>query len=219
MRNLFSTIFTISILFLLALGAQAQTYYGTSDVKIFREGRDKDFRNRADSPLLDADFQNFKGLNYFPVDENFRVKAKFTKTEDEKYFMMPTTSGVSSKYIKIGVFTFKIGDKEYKLAAYQSELILTNPTWKEKYGGSLFIPFKDLSNGKETYGAGRYIYLNTPAGEDATIDFNLAFNPSCAYGSERFACPLPPKENFLQAEIKAGEKIFKIQDSKFKIQN
>lgn len=203
-------VFLLTILILLFTSActTAQTFYGTSDVKAFREGRDKEFRERTQSPLLDADFQNFKGLNYFPVDENYRVKAKFVKTADEKYFMMPTTSGAASKYIKIGVFNFKIGDKELSLAAYQSELVETNPKWKEKYGNSVFIPFKDSTNGKETYGAGRYIYLNTPAGEDAEIDFNLAFNPSCAYGNDKYACPLPPKENFLQAEIKAGEKKF-----------
>ncbi|MET0753546.1 MAG: DUF1684 domain-containing protein [Pyrinomonadaceae bacterium] len=218
--------FTILILLSTAFAAQAQaTYYGTNDIKIFREGREKDFRNKDVTPLLAEDFQNFKGLNYYEVDKNYLVKAKFTKTQDEKYFLMPTSSGRSAKYMKIGVLTFKLGEKEFSLAAYQSEKILTDAKWKDLYGNSIFIPFKDLTNGKETYGAGRYIYLMTPKGEETTIDFNMAFNPSCAYGSEEFSCPIPPKENFLQAEIKAGEKAFEysgkkvIQDSKSKIQN
>jgi uncharacterized protein (DUF1684 family) len=201
--------FTILILLSSALAAQAQaTYYGTDSIKIFREGREKDFRNKDLTPLLAEDFQNFKGLNYYEVDKNYLVKAKFTKTQDEKYFLMPTSSGRAAKYLKIGVLTFKLGEKEFSLAAYQSEKILTDAKWKELYGNSIFIPFKDLTNGKETYGAGRYIYLLTPKGDETMIDFNMAFNPSCAYGSEEFSCPIPPKENFLQTEIKAGEKAF-----------
>jgi len=196
---------------------QAQTtYYGTSDIKAFREGREKDFRNKDLSPLLAEDFPNFKGLNYYAVDENYRIKAKFVKTQDEKYFLMPTSTGRAAKYIKVGIFTFKIGDKEHSLAAYQSETIQTNKKLNQLYGNSLFIPFKDLTNSKETYGAGRYIYLNIPEKEDALLDFNLAFNPSCAYGSEEFSCPIPPKENFLQAEIKAGEKLFEYSGKKQK---
>lgn len=221
-----SAFFTILILLSFALAAQAQTtYYGTNDIKIFREGREKDFRDKSLTPLLAEDFQNFKGLNYYEVDKNYLVKAKFTKTQDEKYFLMPTSSGRSAKYMKIGVLTFKLGDNEFSLAAYQSEKILTDAKWKDLYGNSIFIPFKDLTNGKETYGAGRYIYLMTPKGDETMIDFNMAFNPSCAYGNEEFSCPIPPKENFLQAEIKAGEKAFEysgkkvIQDSKSKIQD
>ena len=76
------------------------------------------------------------------------------------------------------------------------------------YKNLLFVPFKDLTNGKETYGAGRYMDIVKPRGDEAILNFNLAYNPNCAYGSEDFSCPIPPKENFLQAEIKAGEKIF-----------
>lgn len=212
MRNLFFTILT-ALLFV-SIGQAQTTYYGTDNIKIFREGREKDFRDKNMTPLLAEDFQNFKGLNYYEVDKNYLVKAKYVKTQDEKYFMMPTSSGRSAKYVKTGVFTFKLGDKEYSLAAYQSEKILTDAKWTALYGGSLFIPFKDLTNGKETYGAGRYIYLMIPKGEDAMIDFNMAFNPSCAYGNEQFSCPIPPKENFLQTEIKAGEKAFEYSGKK-----
>ncbi|HEX8735590.1 MAG TPA: DUF1684 domain-containing protein [Pyrinomonadaceae bacterium] len=200
-----SFVFTILLLLCLAGFAQAQTYYGTDDVKIFREGREKDFRNPLMSPLRPEDVAKFQGLNYFPVDANFRVKAGFTKTPDEKYFMMPTSSGRARKYIKIGTLSFKLGGKDYVLHAYQSEQILTSAKFEE-YKSSLFIPFRDLTSGKETYGAGRYLYLSMPKEKELILDFNLAFNPSCAYGNEEFSCPLPPKDNFLQIEIKAGEK-------------
>lgn len=200
-----SFIFTILLLLCFAASVEAQTYYGTDDVKIFREGREKDFRNPQVSPLRPEDVGKFQGLNYFPVERNFRVRAQFTKTPDEKYFMMPTSSGRSRKYIKIGTLTFKLGGRDYVLSAYQSEQQLTDPKFEE-YKSSLFIPFRDLTSGKETYGVGRYLYLSMPKDKEITLDFNLAFNPSCAYGSEQFSCPIPPKDNFLQIEIKAGEK-------------
>lgn len=203
-----SLIFTISISLCLAAGfapAGAQTYYGTDDIKIFREGREKDFRDPKMSPLPPSEVAKFRGLNYFAVDRNFRVKAEFNKTPDEKYFMMPTSSGKSRKYKKVGTLSFKLGDKDYLLGAYQSEAILSDPKFEEDKS-SLFIPFRDLTSGKETYGVGRYLYLSMPREKEAILDFNLAFNPSCAYGSDEFACPIPPQDNFLPIEIKAGEK-------------
>jgi uncharacterized protein len=186
----------------------AQTFYGTEDVKEFRAGRDKEFRNRDESPLLDADFEKFEGLNYFETTGEFRVRAKFTETPDEKYFLMPTSSGKSVKYKKAGLLTFQIGEEEFALTAYRSEKTETDPEWNRKYGQAFFIPFKDLTNGAETYGGGRYIYMKIPAGPETVLDFNLTFNPSCAYGSDRYSCPLPPRENYLNVEIKAGEKSF-----------
>lgn len=199
-------LFSIFLLLPLSVFGQAKTLYGTSDVKAFREWRDKEFCNPAETPLLREDFSKFKGLNYFPNDEKYRVKAKFIKTPDEKYFLMPSSSGKSVKYVKIGVYTFTLDGKEHTLAAYQSEMVETNPAWKAKYGHAFFIPFKDLTNGTETYSVGRYIYLKIPESENTEIDFNLVFNPSCAYGSDKFSCPIPPRENFLKAEIRAGEK-------------
>lgn len=208
-----SFIFTISILLCLAGCARAQTYYGTDDVKIFREGREKDFRNPQMSPLRPEDVSKFQGLNYFPVDANFRVKAEFTRTPDEKYFMMPTSSGRSRKYIKVGTLSFKLDGKDYALNAYQSAPVVEVAKMQEA-GSSLFVPFRDLTSGKETYGSGRYLYLSTPKDKDMILDFNLAFNPSCAYGDSSFACPLPPKENFLPIEIKAGEKNYSVKKEK-----
>lgn len=199
--------FTTLVLLTLVFAAQAQTsYYGTDNIKAFREGREKEFRNPLMSPLKPEDVSTFKGLNYFQEDKNFVVKAKLEKSADEKFFLMPTSSGTSRKYIKYGVLKFKLGEKDYALNAYQSEAILLSE--KSPYKNLLFIPFKDLTNGKETYGGGRYLNINKPEGDEVFLDFNLAYNPSCAYGNEQFSCPLPPKENFLQAEIKAGEKAF-----------
>lgn len=172
-----------------------------SESKRFREMRDRSFRNPNETPLVGEDFLKFKGLEYFDVDEKFVVKAQFEKTTDEQFFMMPTSTGTPRKYFKRGVLRFELDGRSFSLTAFQSEAAA-------KKNESLFVPFRDLTSGAGTYGAGRYLYAKVPTGAEAVLDFNLAFNPNCAYGNEQFACALPPKENFLQIEIKAGEKTF-----------
>lgn len=203
MKFTFLTIFLLLLLTFVS-AAQAQTVYGTDDVKRFREGRDKEFRDRNLTPLTNEDFTNFKGLKYFEADDKFAVKAKLEKTEDKQIFTMPTSIGTSRKYFKYGVLKFELDGKSYALTVFQSETAAA----KAEYKDLLFVPFRDLSNGKETYGAGRYLDIKAPSGDEMVLNFNLAYNPSCAYGSDKFSCTIPPKENFLQTEIKAGEKIF-----------
>lgn len=108
--------------------------------------------------------------------------------------------------------SFKLNGKNYSLSVYQADAEVLEKF--PEYADLLFLPFKDLTNGKETYGGGRYIDIKTPAGNNVILDFNLAYNPNCAYGSERFSCPIPPKENFLPAQIKAGEKSYKYSGAK-----
>ncbi len=193
------TFLTILVLFLFSFVGCAKAQ--DDAVKNFREIRDKSFRNANETPLTNEDFLKFKGLEYFDADAKFAVKAKLEKTADEQVFMMPTSIGTTRKYFKYGVLKFDLGGKSFSLNVYQSES-------SAKKNGSLFVPFRDLTNGKETYGAGRYLDIKIPEGDETVLDFNFAYNPSCAYGNAQFSCALPPKENFLQTEIEAGEKIF-----------
>lgn len=192
---------TIFLLLSFVCFAKAQITDETSDVKRFREIRDKSFRNAGETPLLNEDFLKFKGLEYFDTDAKFAVKAKLETTADAQVFMMPTSIGTTRKYLKYGVLKFEFDGKKFSLNVYQSES-------SAKKNGSLFVPFRDLTNGKETYGAGRYLDIKIPSGDEVNLDFNFSYNPNCAYGSDNFSCAIPPKENFLQIEIKAGEKIF-----------
>jgi uncharacterized protein len=201
-----SLLLTILVLLCSTGCTKAQTFYGTSDLKTFREGRDAEFRDRTRSPLKQEDFTAFKGLNYYPEDKKYVVTAKFEKSSDEKSFAMPASNGTSLKFIKTGVLRFQLDGTEYVLNAYQSEAILQSKN--SPYKNLIFVPFKDLTNGKETYGTGRYLDFTKPDSDEVVLNFNLAYNPNCAYGSDKYACPLPPKDNFLQTEIKAGEKIF-----------
>ena len=203
----------LSLLFGFSAATYGQTFYGTTDVKTFRDGRDKEFRNVNESPLKAEDFPVFKNLNYFPIDEKFRVAADFTRTSDEKYFQMPTSSGKLKKFVKFGVLKFNLGGKDYALNVYQTDAETLEKF--PEYADLLFIPFKDATGGEATYGGGRYIDIKTPtSGAKMILDFNLAYNPNCAYGSDRYSCPIPPKENFLPIEINAGEKNYKNSPAK-----
>lgn len=203
MKNVFLLIFIFSAF---ASGIWAQTFYGSTDLKVFRDGRDKEFRDRKESPLKDEDFAGFAGLNYYPVDKNFRVTATFTRTPSEKWFQMPTSSGLTRKFVKFGILEFKIDLKPFVLSVYQIDPAISAKY--PEYADLLFIPFKDLTNRTDTYGGGRYIDIKTPTGKSVILDFNLAYNPNCAYGGEKWNCPIPPSENSLKLAVKAGEKRF-----------
>ena len=201
----------ISILILLIISyiGYSQNQFIDYETNTFRKIRDKDFRNPDLTPLLSNDLANFKGLNYFAFDNNYRINASFAKTVERKSFLMPTSTGKSRKYLKIGDLSFKLNGTEFSLGAYFFEYAPNHLKAKEELI-DVFVPFKDLTNISETYSAGRYVYVRLPkSGDAAILDFNLAYNPSCAYGNEGYSCTLPPKENFLQVEIKAGEKRFK----------
>ncbi|MBK9215238.1 MAG: DUF1684 domain-containing protein [Chloracidobacterium sp.] len=202
MRLLFLAIFVIGLL----VPVNGQTFYGSTDVKAFRDGRDHEFRNKEESPLKEEDLAAFKGLNYFPVDDAFRVSARFTRTPEEKYFQMPTSSGISKKFVKYGVLRFDLFGTERKLSVYQidKEVLDKFP----EYADLLFIPFRDATNRTETYAGGRYIDIRQPKDAAVVVNFNLAYNPNCAYGTDKYNCPIPPRENTLDVAITAGEKRF-----------
>lgn len=183
---------------------QGQTFYGSADVKTFRDGRDREFRSREESPLKDEDFSLFRGLDYFPVDKRFRVSARFFRTPSEKYFQMPTSSGRAKKFIKFGILKFKLAGKALQLNVYQIDPAIGAKF--PEYADLLFIPFKDRTSRTETYGGGRYIDIRAPRGNRMILDFNLAYNPNCAYGRDTYNCPIPPRENTLTVSVTAGEK-------------
>ena len=196
----------VLILVVSVFALQAQTFYGTTDLKTFRDGREKEFRDAKESPLKAEDFAKFKGLDYFPVLKGFTVTAIFTKTSGEKFFDMPNSAGQSDRYIKYATLSFRLSNKAFRLNVYRPdpESMKDFPEYKD----ILLIPFLDLTNKTETYGGGRYINILEPKGKAVTLDFNLAYNPSCSYGSGRYSCPVPPKVNTINLAVTAGEKKF-----------
>ena len=175
-----------------------------NSVKKSRADRDREYKDPKQSPLGPGDIAGFKGLFYFKVAPGYRVQARFVRTPDEKKFGMPTTTGRTRIYLKYGELKFVIAGQVQTLSVYQSESLSKT----EKYKNHLLIPFTDPTNGKETYGGGRYIDFEIPKSEAVVLDFNLAYNPSCAYNPS-FSCPIPPRENHLNLKIKAGERAYR----------
>ncbi|MEO8516217.1 MAG: DUF1684 domain-containing protein, partial [Flavobacterium sp.] len=168
-----------------------------------QEKLNKEYANPKESPLEEEDLKQFKGLDFFPINEKFIVKAQFIRTEKEKNFEMKTTGTRTPVYVKYGELHFKIDGKAFQLNLYQS-IDLTKQKGYEDY---LFLPFSDLTCGKESYLGGRYIDMRIPNSNEVIIDFNKAYNPYCAY-NHKYSCPLVPLENNLKIEIKAGVKKF-----------
>lgn len=165
------------------------------------------FKDATTSPLKKKDLKGFRGLDFFPIDSTFIVKAKLIKTENSPIFKMATTTDREPLYKEFGVLNFEIKGKKLELTIYQSQDDLED----EKYKDYLFLPFTDGTSGNESYGGGRYMDLMlSDITKDNTIilNFNNTYNPYCAY-NEKFSCPLTPRKNHLDIEIKAGIKDFK----------
>ena len=160
------------------------------------------FRKHPRSPLLPEEKRNFKGLKYYPFDSKYLfcgpIKRFILHINNPNYYAtFLTNKGTNKRYIRYGKFRFRLGGKDYALEIYRSIL-----------SDYLLIPFKDLTNGNETYEGGRYVDAEVLDRDRMILDFNMAYQPLCAY-NDKFTCPVPPRENFLSVEIKAGEKNYK----------
>lgn len=173
-----------------------------AEIEKHREEYKADFLKNSSSPLKKGDFEY---LRFYEPNEKFKVVCEFIATKKGKPFDVPTSSGQTATYTKFGELKFEIDGKSYKLAVYQSLRLRNLPQYRDY----LFIPFKDLTNGKESYGGGRYLDLRMKeiSGDKIYLDFNKAYNPYCAF-SAGYSCPIPPKENHLKVAIEAGEKNF-----------
>jgi|SRR5690554_3456207 len=170
----------------------------------YREFWDKtemEYKNPQKSPLSKAEIAKFNGIPRYDYNPKYRVKATWVPTPYEKPFKIEETGPRKSSYQKVAEVHFKIGDDSLKLAAYQNLTLMRNPEFKDY----IFMPFTDMTNGFDTYGGGRYLDFDKPSGDSVIIDFNIAYNPYCAY-NDKFSCPIPPRENHLDVKIPAGAK-------------
>lgn len=169
----------------------------------FQAELNQSFADSLKSPLMKEDFKSFKGLDFFPLNKKYIVEATFIRTKKEKAFGMKTTTSRTPLYVKYGELHFTIDGKKLKLNIYKN-LDLSKKSGYEDY---LFLPFSDLTCGKESYIGGRYVDMRIQKGKTWIIDFNKAYNPYCAYNYE-YSCPIVPLENDLDVEILAGVKKF-----------
>lgn len=160
----------------------------------FRAEKDEFFGGHPQSPLTREQKKDFKGLYYFPENAALRLEVKVDEFEDKASFEMQTSTGSVQLYEKFGKIHFTVDGQEAELTIYQSQ-------------HGFFLPFVDSLAGKETYPAGRYLEPEPLADGRFLVDFNIAYNPYCAY-NEMWSCPITPAENRLKVAIRAGEKLF-----------
>lgn len=191
----------LPILFLFfSLNSFAQSY--SEQIAKHRESYKQDFVKDSYAPLKEKDLDD---LHFYTADSNYKVEATVEILKNEKVFKMPTYDGTSKEFYRYAKISFNLNGESTKMTLYKSNALANNPAYKNL----LFLPFTDQTNTKETYGGGRYIDLNVNdiKNKAIEIDFNKAHNPYCAY-SDGYRCPVPPEENDLQLEIKAGEKLY-----------
>jgi len=178
--------------------------YRLGSVEAWRAARDRLFGEHPESPIPPEERPAFTGLRWFPPDPTYRVLARLEAGGGELEIDTGGEDGII-RYRRIGTLRFRLRGTSCSLTV----LALLS------YGGGLFVPFRDDTSGRETYGGGRYLVdtaKGTDAGcleiavgsSDAVIDFNYAYHPSCHY-SARWACPLAPPENRLPVAVRAGE--------------
>ena len=160
----------------------------------FRKEKDDFYAHDPQSPLTPEQKRSFTGLAYFPENPALRLEVTLEKFPQPENIQMQTSTGDVQTYTRFGLCKFSVDGAEVELTIYKD---------RDNY----FLPFVDSLAGKETYGAGRYLEPE-PLGKDQfLVDFNLAYNPYCAY-NDMWSCPITPSENRLIVPIRAGEKLF-----------
>ncbi|WP_090225983.1 DUF1684 domain-containing protein [Lutibacter maritimus] len=184
--------------------SQNTTY--KDEIKLFQYELNTEYADASKSPLTKEDLKTFKALEFFEINEKYKVTAQLEYTPNSPVFELKTTTDRLPLYRKYAIATFVLDGKEHQLNIYQSQDLMNSLEYKNY----LFLPFNDTTNGKSTYGGGRFMDLEIPSTESNTIiiDFNKAYNPYCAY-NHTYSCPIPPKENTLNIAIEAGVKAYK----------
>jgi uncharacterized protein (DUF1684 family) len=182
---------------------------GTDALQQFQRGRDELFRTHPQSPIEPDERAAFKGLSYFSQDPDYRVQARVEDGDGSELLIDTGGEDGAVRYRRAATLVFELGGEACRLTV----LSLV------QYAGGLFVPFRDATSGRETYGGGRYLFDTAkdtdglvleiaPGSPEVVIDFNYAYNASCAY-SPRWACPLAPPENYLKVPVRAGERVYK----------
>lgn len=173
----------------------------------WRDRRDGLFAEHSESPLAPPARERFEGLQYYDYDPDYRVEAAVERDTADETITVDVADG-TLRYRRVAAAQFTLCGETCRLPLY----------WVTGYGGGLFVPFGDETNGRSTYGGGRYLYdtikgadLGADAGDALPLDFNYAYNPSCAY-DERWQCPLAPAESDLSVAVPAGEYAFESGD-------
>ncbi len=176
---------------------QAQHLRG---IETHRRLQNEAFSEPATTPLLAQDLIGFSGLRYFPVDPGYLLAARFRASSGKATFELPTFNGERQRYSEYGKLSFCLqSGQPTELTLYRRED--AGPMGRL----TVIAPFRDLTNGTQTYSGGRYLKFLLPLAQPARIDFNRAVNPYCAYNPD-LPCPIPPRSNWMTVAVPAGEK-------------
>ena len=171
-----------------------------TEIEQMRADKNQFFIDHPQSPIKPEHHENFEGLAYFEPDPQFRVPARVRVYGNPEPIELDVTAGSPIRYLRAVIFEFELRGERIQLAGYRQE---------SADDRTIFIPFRDKTTGQQTYHRGRYMEMEPDDelvnGDVVTLDFNLAYNPFCAY-AETFACPLAPEENWLEVVVPAGEK-------------
>ncbi|MCS5491713.1 DUF1684 domain-containing protein [Algoriphagus limi] len=193
-----SVVVLAAVIYTLTSAEDPETYI--EKIESERERQYKFIRFNIESPLTEEQKLDFKELTFYPIDPTYKVKARLIPNEEKKVREVPLTDGSKERYIEHSFAEFELGGQTNRLLLLQAidETDMRN----------FFLAFADETSGRETYGGGRYINARQDGKNSITLDFNLAYNPYCAYNPD-YACPIPPRENILKIPIEAGEKNYK----------
>jgi len=140
--------------------------------------------------------QHFQGLRWYPPNEKWRIRARFVPHDEPRTLPVADVTGATIPYESPGIVVFEVDGRELELHP-----VLSGPEGSQR----LFFIFRDATSARETYGAGRFMYAALPEGDVVELDFNRAYSPPCAF-TEFATCPLPPRVNWLEVAVEAGEK-------------
>ena len=175
----------------------------TKDATEFQNQLNEWYAGEENSPFKDdATRENFKELNFFTINDDYKVIAEFTKAKKKRTKQYATSSGQKHPYSEIGTVEFTLKGESVKLAVLKGEF-----GEDDKFNDYLTIPFIDLTSGETTYGGGRYlgIWLQDIKYGKVELNFNLAYQPYCAY-LKGYSCLIPPRKNFIPVKVEAGVK-------------
>jgi uncharacterized protein (DUF1684 family) len=189
----FGTLVVIILIYSFSGGQTTEEYIASIEDE--RQEKDIFMKNSDDSPFKNSE-KKYHGLLYYPIDIRYKITARFIEPNKKSIVKLSTNDNEEREYLEYGYAEFSFSDKSQKL------LILENVEDEV-----LFLAFGDETSAIDTYGAGRYLDVKHSGGASITLDFNLAYNPYCAYANQ-FSCPLPPRQNLLSVAIEAGEKTY-----------
>lgn len=163
-----------------------------------RSMKDRFMAHHAESPFVAESVPDFHGLKYFPIDERYVVRGRLVRRPVPEEAFLRTNRDGQAVMRCLGEIRFRLEGRDLRLRVYHAG---------EGVGNSVFVPFRDLTSGRESYGPGRYATLELNESDEYELDFNRAFNPYCAY-TDAYECGFPPSENDLPLAIRAGEKVW-----------